>query len=521
MKNTRTSRRRFGAVAVALSLAAVGYGGAIATASPAGTPKSAGAPTETLTVVINNVPQSLDPAKNGGGPQRMVQWFAYEPLIRSNPDGSYAPGLAESWEYVGEGNEVFEVTLRSDATFADGTPVTTTEVVDSLEYFIATPSPVHSLIETVESVEAPDDQTVRVTFSTPNPDAARLLSQEAYGNVISSAGLAAPDDLGTATFGAGPYVLDPDDTVSGDHYSLVPNDTYWNPDVQHWAKVVVRVITDPTTAFNAVQTEQANVSTGTIPAQLAEAESAGLDILRGGQIAIVTWIMDRLGESQPALGDVRVREALNLAVDRESIAAALGDAYTPLSQFAPVGNPLFVDDRPAIEYDPERAQELLAEAGYEDGFELALVTNTDNRDADVSQILVEQWRAIGVDVSLQTFDNQPSEMFGGISDMQFNAVTFALNAQVAAFEALLTRESVFNPWGASDPAVEEAFQAWAVSPPEEVDAAAEAVGASINDLYWFVPVASVELFLVSQGVADLGTMSSEGQFDVLSWTPEA
>jgi peptide/nickel transport system substrate-binding protein len=475
---------------------------------------------ETLTIAINGDPQSLDPGKNGGGRQQAIQYFAYEPLIRAKADGSFEPALAESWEYTTDDNTVFEMTLRPDVVFADGSPVTTESVVQSIEYFIATPSPVHSLIESVASVEAVDDTTVRVTFSESNPGAPNLFSQATnYGSVINPVGLENPDQLGTATFGAGAYVLDTADTVSGDRYTLVPNANYWNPDLQHWGKVVVRVIGDPNTALNAVRTGQINVSTITTPAQLSEAEDAELDLVLGGQIPILVWIMDRNGEVQPALGDVRVREALNLAIDRDTIAKALGDAYSPLSQFGAPGGEAYVDDREPIPYDPERAVELLTEAGFADGFDLALASNTDNRDDEVSQILAQQWGDIGINVDLQVYDNQPSEMFAAIANFEHGAITFALNLELAAGQALLTQEAVFNPWGATDADVEAAYEAWAAAPEDQVDAAADDVVNTINDLYWFVPVASVDDFFISQGVDNLGTLAPDALYDALDWTP--
>ncbi|QCQ17592.1 ABC transporter substrate-binding protein [Microbacterium sp. RG1] len=498
-----------GAVVLAATLALSGCAG------------GSGASSTTLTIAINGEPQSLDPAKNGGDYQQIVQWLSYEPLIRQNADGTFSPGLAESWEYVGDDNTTFEMNLRPDATFADGTPVTAEAVVDTIEYYVATPGTLHSVIDALTDVEAVDDDTVRVVYSQPNPILPYVFSQmTSYGNVISPAGLADPEKLGSATFGAGPYILDSAGTVTGDRYTFTKNDAYWNPDAQHYEKVVVRVIGDAQTALSALRTGQINVSTVTTQSQLTEAQAASVDILTGKPLSIVVWLIDRDGQINPAMGDVRVRQALNYAIDREAIAKALGEAYTPLNQYVPPGLIGFsdaLDD--AYAYDPARAKQLLADAGFSGGFTLNFATNTDNRDAEVSQILVEQWNAIGVTANLTTYNNQPGEMFGAIGDGQVAALTFALNADVTTQQSLLTAQSVFNPSGLTSPEVDAAYAALAVAPEAEVASAAEAVSAAISADAWFAPVVSVDSYVFAKGVADLGPLAANGALDLLDWKP--
>ncbi|WEH12874.1 ABC transporter substrate-binding protein [Streptomyces sp. VNUA24] len=475
---------------------------------------------DTLTIAINGDPQSLDPAKNGSGPQQLVQWLSYEPLIRTNADGSFSPALAESWKYTGADNTAFEMTLREGATFADGTPVTADAVVRTLKYFIATPSPSHSTIETVSDVTAPDERTVRITFSQPTPNAPRVFSQLTnYGDIISPAGLKKKSALGTATFGAGAYTLDKGQSVSGDRYTFVKNDKYWNPKAQHYKKIVVRIIGDSKTALSALRTGQIDVSTVTEQSQVDQAESAGLDVVAGGKVSIMVWLMDGKGKVAPAMADPRVRKALNLAIDRKAVATTLGKAYQPLSQFASPGAEGYSDAVQAYEYDPAQAKKLLDEAGVGKGFTLALGTNTDNRDAEVSQILVEQWAKIGVKVSLRTFDNQPSEMFGSLAAGKFSAITFAVSMPLSEMSAQLTRKAVFNPFGVTEPAVNDAFAQYAKAGSGKTADAAQNVGQVVHEAALFVPVASVERYLFAKNVDDLGRFGSYGEYDVLNWKP--
>jgi peptide/nickel transport system substrate-binding protein len=343
--------------------------------------------------------------------------------------------------------------------------------------------------------------------------------------VISAAGLADPEQLATATFGAGAYVLDASSTVSGDRYTFVKNDEYWNPDAQHYDTFVVRVIGDAQTALSALRTGQIDVNTNTTPTQVPDAESAdGIEVVAGTPTSIVVWLLDREGQVTSAIGDEKVRQALNYAIDRDAIATALGPLYAPLGQLLPEGA---IGHDPALEdaypYDVDKAKALLDEAGYGDGFTLAFSTNTDNRGAEVSQILVEQWAKIGVTAELTVYNNQPGEMFGAIADGKTAAQTFAFTASLLRQQSLLTQESVFNPFGLSSAAVDDAYAALLAAPEADVDAAAQQISAAISQEAWFVPVAAVDSFVFYSGIDDFGDIGADGArvLDVLNWTPSS
>jgi peptide/nickel transport system substrate-binding protein len=150
--------RRKVAASAALVLAAT----AVLSACGGGGSASSSSSSDTLTIGLNVKPQSLNPGKNGNGGQNIVQWLAYEPLIRSNSDGTYSPGLATEWGYVGEGNTAFEMKIRTDAQFADGTPVTAQSVVDSLTYYLENPGPLSHYLTGVTSANC---ASVRIFIS--------------------------------------------------------------------------------------------------------------------------------------------------------------------------------------------------------------------------------------------------------------------------------------------------------------------------------------------------------------------
>ena len=167
-----------------------------------------------LTIGSPFAPISMDPARSGNGRAGIAMMPAYEPLVRMGADGKLVPALALSWEHSADNKEV-TFTLRKDAVFSDGTPVTAEAVKKSIEHFRSSKGPFSINLANVTAIEVLDTHRVVIKNSQPQPALASLF--EAYwlaGNIISTKALATPDLLGTQTFGAGPYMLDPAATIT-------------------------------------------------------------------------------------------------------------------------------------------------------------------------------------------------------------------------------------------------------------------------------------------------------------------
>jgi peptide/nickel transport system substrate-binding protein len=121
-------------------------------------------------------------------------------------------------------------------------------------------------------------------------------------------------------------------------------------------------------------------------------------------------------------------------------------------------------------------------------------------------------------VELTTFDNQPSEMFAAIADKQFAALTFAFSASLVQLQPIITQASVFNPFAVSAPEVDQAFEDFARADEEQTQDAAQEVSRAIHEAAWFAPVASVESYVFSKGVENIGDFTVL-TYDVLNWTP--
>ena len=179
----------------------------------------------------------------------------FDTLLLATPEGTIEPWLATEWSY-NEDNTVLTLTLRDDVTFTDGSQLTGDVVVKNLQRFKDGTSPDAGYFAGVASFEAPDDTTVVITLSAPDPAMLNYLTRDP-GLVGAEASLDSAD-VATTPIGSGPYILDTAATVTGTTYAYTKNPDYWNPDVQHYDNLVINVLADPTAALNAIKAGEAN-----------------------------------------------------------------------------------------------------------------------------------------------------------------------------------------------------------------------------------------------------------------------
>ncbi|MGA2974693.1 MAG: ABC transporter substrate-binding protein [Spirochaetia bacterium] len=380
---------RFGMMLVFVFAAA-----AVAFAAPAQQNKTV------LNIGVNSTVSSLDPALSGNGdPIDIFPELAYDPLMFRMPDGSFGPGLAVSWRYVGAENKVFEITLRPGVKFSDGETLTAEGVKKHFEYYGQAGGPFAGRIKEFASVEVTGPLSLRITLTRSNPELPfELCQRQVTGSIISPKGIADPKSLGTMTAGAGPYMIDPKETVTDQKYTYVPNPYYWNPKAILWKKIVVKVIPDPNATLSALLSGQLDYAFGS-PRTAAAAAKAGYQVQTAPYILAQVQIMDRNGTITPALGDVRVRQALNYAIDRKAVAAALfGDYGTPDWQCSLPGEDLWSDSLSTYyPYDPEKAKNLLADAGYAQGLEIPMIAfNLQPGETDAAAAIASEWAKVGV-----------------------------------------------------------------------------------------------------------------------------
>jgi len=295
----------------------------------------------------------------------------YDTLLRATPDGEIEASLATDWEY-NEEKTVLTLTLRDDVTFTNGETLTAEDAAASVLAFKGGGSPNAANLKYVDNASAVDETTVEITLSAPDPALLTYLTQN--GGLVAPAELIDDPAMETDPVGSGPYILNADETVVGSSYVFDKNEDYWNPDAQHYDKLVLAYYADPTSLLNAVQGGQVNVTNIIDSSTVPQMEASGFT---SNEFELNWWgflLSDREGTIQPALADVRVRQAINYALDREALVQTVANgAGTPTSQIFPTFSPSFDEElEDYYTYDLDRAKELMAEAGYEDGFEVTM-----------------------------------------------------------------------------------------------------------------------------------------------------
>ncbi len=484
----RAHSRLLGAAA-AVTTAALALGGCASSAQPE--PGTRG----TLTIALAAAPTSLDPANMEQSTSPFAQ-PAYDALIRVAPDGTLEPGLATEWNFVDDENKVFEITLRDGVTFSDGAVLDAEALVTNFEHLDTGKSNVATLVNGGE-YEAIDDDTVRITWDTPHPLAPQALTQRwVVGMVVSPDAITSdPEGLATQTAGAGPYVLDADQTVAGSSYVYTARDDYWDPATQHWDEIEIIVMENAEQRLNALRTGEVDYALGDL-GTAGSAESDGLQVLYAPTIFYGLSLLDREGTLGSPIADLRVRQAINYALDRETIASALlGEYGFATEQTVVPSEPGYVDDlEGTYAYDPEKARELLADAGYPDGFTIPVIASTSSLAATLSQVLVEQLAAVGITVQL---DARPGpDYFAAMTGGTFAAAVVGYGSQPMPMEydGLFGPDAIFNPLGSSSDTINELMAEALVAPEDEATELYEQIQRELVEEAWFASAVFAPVF---------------------------
>jgi peptide/nickel transport system substrate-binding protein len=424
----------------------------------------------TLTFGIPSAPETMDAAKDAYTTYSLMRYLSNEPLLIVNPStGAVGPGLATSYSYVGANNMAFQLTLRHGMRFADGSPVTASSVKAWLEYFVKAGGPQVGQVP-IKSIATPDEWTVKMTFTQPTPGVPFLLSGiDNYGFVTGPKGLANPKSLASTTDGAGPYELDPSESVTGDHYTFVPNKNYYDQGAIKWKKIVAKVIASPSTMLEAVQSGQVDIAIGD-PSTASTAESDGLTVKYAPQGWDGITFTDRSGKSSKPLGSVLVRQALNYAVNRKAITSAmLGKFGVPTDQWDTTDgyDQAYQNHYP---YDPAKAKQLLAKAGYPNGFTLSVADQgyTGNLGDPLVQAIAQDLKAVGVTLHITTTSTSPA-FLQDIFSTKFGAWgnSWGAGPMVIYYDELFTPKGSVNPFGVSDPTITRLATRATKAPPSE------------------------------------------------------
>lgn len=373
---------------------------------------------DTLVVALSTFSEETMTPWAGSGQRKTYLDLVYEYLTYMDPQTKeLVPGLAESWE-MSEDGKTWTFTLRRGVTFSGGHgEMTSEDVAYSIQRLIREDSragPASPMRRLIAGVDTPDAQTVVVRLNFPDFE----LAQGYFGasqqlGIVSKAYVEEVGDEAAQAdpVGTGPYLLERQ--VKGSEIAMRLRDDVDN----HWRvqpefeRVVFRVVPEESTRVAMLQTGEADIAPigfDSIPT----VRGAGLDIVS----AQATWSpVVRFGGLIQTSGNRynannpwakrEVRQALNYAVDKQTIIdelfqgeATVASSDTPVAAWSEV---------PPYEYDPEKARQLLADAGYPNGFDITIRTFTTAPGAELplmAEAVALYWQDVGVNATIEPVD---------------------------------------------------------------------------------------------------------------------
>ncbi len=366
------------------------------------------APKGKVTVAVTSVgEEKVDPHRFVGGMEYALAYLVGEGLAKLDLHGKLVPSLAASWKLRDE--KTWEFTLRSGVTFHDGTPMTSEDVKFSLERFMKPEMKTAGgaeLARYVERVETAGDTGIIIVTKKPDPILPRRL--ELAGMPISKKYFEKVGDgeFTTHPVAAGPYKFVQQKLANFLEYEAFENYYEGPPAVK---TIMMKIVPDAMTRLAMLKTGEADVIDNvTGPAYQEIKASKDMRII-SSEAAGTTWIcfldMDQQGSPQ---ADLRVRQALSIAIDRDAIVRKLyfNQAVPMVSMLGPA---LWGHDRSLqkLPYDPDKAKKLLAEAGLASGFEVALHAYQSSATPlipEMMEAISSFWAKIGVKAKLDTME---------------------------------------------------------------------------------------------------------------------
>lgn len=424
-------------------------------------------------------PSRLDPHRSSSSFDNTAIFLTYDRLIHVTPDAEPVAGLATEWHFADDASYL-ELKLRKGVTFHDGEPFDAEAVKANLERAKNVDgSSVAGELAVVDRIEVVDAHTVRLHVNGPAAPLPLALSDRA-GAMMSPAAFDDPD-LDTEPVGAGMFEVV--DYKPGDHITYEAYDDYWDPDAVKVASIEYLIHSETTTRLNAIRNDQVDW-TYLDPSDIDQAKAADLNITTWPTL---TYIHLQLDRSAKPLDNLLVRQALNHAIDREAIVDGLmnGIGVPSIQPFREgyfgfdeeIGNDYYA-------YDPDRARELLEEAGYGDGVQLEVLTTAGSDYADAAVAVQAHLAEVGIDLVIRSVPLEAaSDTF--LVQQEGDAGVFPWGGRQEPSQTLgllFTDDGFANPGRHTTDKVMEAYQATLeIQPEKERMAAVRAASAAVTE----------------------------------------
>lgn len=345
---------------------------------------------------------SLDPQVNSSTPGETVKDQVFEGLVKADEKNEIHPALAESWE-VSEDGLSWSFQLRQGVTFHDGEPFTAKDVKATLERYLTNEGSTRAyLYNNIKSVEPQGDNVVVIHTNTVQ---ANLLNVLAYGGgaIMSAKSLErSNEEIAASPVGTGPFKIK--EVKAGEYVVVDGFDGYWGqrPDL---TEIKFLTVTEAATRVNMLETGEVDFITGVTKEDIARFEGSDKFTVQYADSNRVAHI--GINMTKTPFENKLVRQAMNYAVDRQAIVeGVLGGMGTAAKSVLAETTYGFSDKGDIYTYDPEKAKELLKEAGYPDGFEATVVTCDGRYFKDKATVMaaVSQLEKVGIRLKVEVYD---------------------------------------------------------------------------------------------------------------------
>ena len=387
---------------------------------------------ELIVGISQDLGDSLDPYQMTAAGTREVLFNVYEGLVKPDKDGNFIPAVAQSEPERSEDGLRYTFALRENVTFHNGAAVTASDVVKSFETCAATTvdNALAAALSAVESIEAgEDDSTISITLSEPNGD---------FLSYVSSVYITPADyaDQATAPVGTGPLKF-----VSRsvqESVVLEKFEDYWGEGA-YVDKVTLKIYEDPTALMSTISSGHLDMAIHLTQDQVSTVNKEEYQVVEGAMNLVQALY---LNHAEAPFDSTLVRQALCHAVDVDEILALTADGHgTKIgTSIYPAFGKYFDESLVGLyEYDTEKAMELLAEAGYPNGFEMTIsVPNNYAPHVNTAEVIVEQLSRVGIAATLDLVEWETwlSDVY---SNRDYNSTIIGFDATSLTANALLSR----------------------------------------------------------------------------------
>ncbi|HJD43154.1 MAG TPA: peptide ABC transporter substrate-binding protein [Candidatus Mediterraneibacter quadrami] len=530
-------KKRITAVFLILALACACALPGCVTADPAA--ENAGG--KAITVAVSSDTGSMDPAGSIALTYLAYSVSALDELLTFDEDGEIDYRAAESYE-VNEDSTEWTFHLREDARWSDGTPVMAADFLNTITRALNPESGSGYAnylfpIENAEAiyngeaeadslgVETPDDHTLIFHLTEPCVYFLDLLRLPVYtpscAEYADSAESGWDRDPGTS-LANGPFCLE--EYVPDQYFILEKNEYYWNADEVNLDRITYRFFDDTQAMANAYEAGEVDVATSL--------SSTVMEMYEGQEDLFVTDLIATryiyMNLNVEPLGDVRVREAVNLAINREDLCTIVGSdtepAYNLVAKYMKDRNTggYFVDEaEQPFEENVERARELLAEAGYPDGEgfpELTYKYPTLEMDSVTAQVIQEQLKNnLGITIRLEAQELQANYSSRHAGDFDLCRMNWTADfADPYTYLSMLMSNSTYNCSGICDPQYDElvAQSGSESDPAARADLMHRAEQLAVGEQFYIIPLYAMKsVNLVNPEVTGIRQIPASGSLE--------